>query len=75
MHFLFSFLRLGSIIRSLIDCNFNDPHSSLCSLPYKCSLPNKSDSLKVDNLSNFKLFNYEEIKIHRDPDCGDSQAV
>ena len=45
----------------------------LCGNP--CSLPNKSDSLKVDNLSNFKLFNYEEIKIHRDPDCGDSQAV
>ena len=40
-----------------------------------CSLPYKSDSLKVDNLSNFKLFNYEKIKIHRDPDCGYSQAV
>ena len=40
-----------------------------------CSLPYKSDSLKVDNLSNFKLFNYEKIKIHGDPDCGYSQAV
>lgn len=42
---------------------------------WRCSLPYKSDSLKVDNLSNFKLFNYEKIKIHGDPDCGYSQAV
>jgi hypothetical protein len=40
-----------------------------------CSLPYKSDSLKVDKKSNFKLFNYEKIKIHRDPDSGYSQAV
>lgn len=62
---IFFFILLATLLKTVIA---QQPR-------WYCSLPYKSDSLKVDNLPNFKLFNYEEIKIHRDPDCGDSQAV
>ena len=40
-----------------------------------CSLPYKSDSLKVEKMPYFKLKNYEKRKIYRDPDCRHTEAV
>jgi hypothetical protein len=48
-------LKLESIHRFTIDFY---PECEL-----RCSLPNKSDRLKVDKMSYFNLFNYEKNKI------------